>query len=58
MIPVILAFMFGGLLGAGIMAVCSVSGQQSRLEEKNPPFNLETHSRLSQSEQEAFWGNE
>ncbi len=48
-------FMVGGLIGAGIMAVMNVSSQQSRLEESNPPFNLETPSRPAQAELEAFW---
>lgn len=57
MIPIILAFMVGGLLGAGIRAVMAMGSQQSRFEEKNPRFNLEIPSRPAQAELEAFWEN-
>lgn len=55
MIELILAFMFGGLFGAGIMAVMNASSRESRFEESNPYFNLETPSRPAQAELEAFW---
>jgi hypothetical protein len=44
-----------GLVGVGIMCIANVSSVQSRLEESNPPFNLETPSRPAQAELEAFW---
>ena len=54
----ILGLIVGGLVGAAIMAVMTMSSRESKLEESNPPFNLETPSRLSQRESDMFWWNE